>query len=178
MKLPTQYEWLSKEGSPLILVEALRLYGTKEIVGSKHNPKILLWAQEIGGWVASYYKADEIAWCGLFVGICAKRANFPFSQSMLSAKAWLKWGSVESEAMFGDVLVFNRNGGGHVGFYVGEDKLCYHVLGGNQGDEVSIVRIKKDRLLGIRRCKWRISQPANVRKIVLSSKGSISSNEA
>lgn len=41
---------------------------------------------------------------------------------------------------------------GHVGFYVGEDAKGYYVLGGNQGDKVSVVRIAKDRLLpnGIR----------------------------
>ena len=36
--------------------------------------------------------------------------------------------------MLGDILTFKRNGGGHVGLYVGEDKDCYHVLGGNQGN--------------------------------------------
>jgi len=172
------YEWLNNEKSPRILVEALNLYGTKEIVGDKHNPEILNWAKEIGGWVADYYKADEIPWCGLFVGICAQRAGFPFNQKMLGAKNWKEWGQSRSIAKLGDVLIFNRDGGGHVGFYIAEDTSAYHVLGGNQGNAVSIVRIEKTRCVAIRQCAWKIAQPKGIRQIYLSSKGILSTNEA
>jgi hypothetical protein len=50
----------------------------------------------------------------------------------------------------GAVLVFEREGGGHVGFYVGEDGTSYHVIGGNQGDAVSVARIAKTRLVASR----------------------------
>jgi len=33
-----------------------------------------------------------------------------------------------------------RNGGGHVFFVVGHDKTYFHLLGGNQGNSVSIVK--------------------------------------
>ena len=62
----------------------------------------------------------------------------------------------------GAVVVFWRispnSGKGHVGFYVGEDGEAYYVLGGNQGDAVSVVRISRDRLLkgGVR---WPASVP-------------------
>jgi cell wall-associated NlpC family hydrolase len=79
--------------------------------------------------------------------------------------------------MLGDVLVFSRDGGGHVGIYVGEDAKTYRVLGGNQGDKVSIVPILKTRCVGIRRTNWKISQPKNVRKIFLSESGTLSTNE-
>jgi cell wall-associated NlpC family hydrolase len=79
--------------------------------------------------------------------------------------------------MLGDVLLFSRGSGGHVGIYVGEDEKCYHVLGGNQGDAVSIVRIQKVRCIGIRRTDWSRAQPSNVRVIRLSSNGVISNNE-
>lgn len=175
--LPNKYKWLENEKFPKILLEALKLYGTKEIKGGQHNPEIISWAQELGGWVSDYYKADEIAWCGLFMGICAKRAGYEFTQEVLSARAWLKWGIPSSKPMLGDVLIFSRDGGGHVGLYVGEDKNCFHVLGGNQGDSVSIVRIVKARLIGSRRCKWKIGQPKNIRQIRLSNEGEISTNE-
>jgi hypothetical protein len=42
--------------------------------------------------------------------------------------------------------VFTRSGGGHVGLYVGEDATHYHVLGGNQANLVSIMRLAKGRL--------------------------------
>jgi len=73
---------------------------------------------------------------------------------------------------------FSRASGGHVGIYVGEDDKCYHVLGGNQGDAVSIVRIQKVRCIGIRRTKWSVAQPENVRVIKLTSTGVVSTNEA
>jgi hypothetical protein len=80
--------------------------------------------------------------------------------------------------MLGDVLVFTRHGGGgHVGFYVGEDETCYHVLGGNQSNMVNTTRILKSRCFGIRRCPWRVVQPTNVRVIQLAATGSISNNE-
>ena len=80
--------------------------------------------------------------------------------------------------MLGDVLVFARGKSGHVGIYVGEDASAFHVLGGNQSDRVMIKRIAKARLLGVRRCPWRINQPGNVRVVRLSGGGSLSTNEA
>ena len=169
---------MKQEKGPRILLNAIALIGTKEFVGKKHNITIINWAKEIGGWIGKYYDRDEIPWCGLFVGICAARANFAFNQKMLSAKSWLEWGTEQKTAMLGDVLVFNRKGGGgHVGFYVGEDKECYHVLGGNQNNEVNVTRIDKKRLLGVRRCTWRVMQPTNVRVVHLEPEGTISTNE-
>jgi len=126
------YDWLKEEKSPRILVQAVKLIGTKEIVGKEHNPDILFWAKE------------------------------------LKAK----------EPMLGDVLTFKRDGGGHVGIYVGEDKTHYHVLGGNQSNMVNVVRIAKTRLFKARRTLWKIAQPANVRKVYLEPKGIITTNEA
>jgi cell wall-associated NlpC family hydrolase len=80
--------------------------------------------------------------------------------------------------MLGDVLTFKRDGGGHVGIYVGEDDKHYHVLGGNQGNSVSISRIAKTRLYKARRTTWKIAQPANVRVVKLEAKGVITTNEA
>lgn len=171
-----KYSELKKVKAPKILVEAIKLFGTKEIVGPQHNPIIISWAEELG--LKSVYTNDEIPWCGLFVAICCKRANKEVVNSPLWARDWLNFGTKEYIAMLGDVLIFSRNGGGHVGFYVGEDKKCYHVLGGNQGNEVSVTRINKDRCIGIRRTKWTNSKPIEVAQIFLSDKGEISTNEA
>jgi hypothetical protein len=65
-----------------------------------------------------------------------------------------------------------------VGLYVGEDVSAYHVLGGNQSDRVMIKRIAKNRLLGIRRCPWRVNEPVNVKPVKLAASGSLSTNEA
>lgn len=176
--LPKNYRWLEREGAPKILVEALKEYGTMEVVGPSHNPKILSWANEYGGWVADFYKEDEIPWCGLFIGICAKRAGYPFNQKILAAKEWVNWGVSSPVPELGDVLVFSRTGGGHVGLYVGEDSAAYHVLGGNQSNAVNITRIAKSRLVAARRSPFKIGKPNNVRRIMLAPEGQVSDNEA
>ena len=171
-----QYEWLSKETSPKVIVEAVKLYGTKEIVGKQHSKEILSWAEEVG--LGKVYKADETAWCGLYASIVVKRAGFDVVKDPLWARNWNNFGTKQDVAMLGDVLVFVRDGGGHVGFYVGEDATCYHVLGGNQSNMVNTTRILKSRCIGIRRCDWKNSQPKEVRVIKLEAQGSVSTNEA
>lgn len=158
-----------------MIVEALKLYGTKEIVGKEHNPVIIGWAKETG--LESVYTADEIPWCGLVMAVIAKRAGKEIPVAPLWALNWAKFGVEVQSPMLGDVLTFRRPGGGHVGLYVGEDKICYHVLGGNQGNAFNIARIEKSRLYRVRRPVYSIAQPPNVRKIYLSATGSISKNE-
>jgi len=173
------YDFLKNENSPKILVEAKKLLGVKEIVGDKHNPVILGWAKILG--LENIYKTDEIAWCGLFMGYVVHMAglDIPFSyKEGLWALKWNNFGTKQRIAMLGDVLTFKRKNGGHVGLYVGEDETCYHVLGGNQNNSVSIVRIEKSRLSQVRRTAWKIKQPANVRVVKLNSNGKISENES
>lgn len=167
-----RYAWLADEHSPRMLVEALKLYGIKEVVGEKHNQTILDWADEVG--VGNLYQADEIPWCGLFVAVVAKRGGKAVPTSPLWARNWAKWGDA-CEPELGCVLVFSRESGGHVGLYVGEDSQCYHVLGGNQGNRVCITRIEKNRLIASR-CSYKV-KPRNVRKIVIMAEGNVSTNE-
>jgi uncharacterized protein (TIGR02594 family) len=170
------YAWLKKETAPKILVEAVKHIGTKEIVGKQHNPTILSWAKALG--LEKVYTNDEIPWCGLFVAYCAHAAGLDVVKHPLWALNWNKYGNVAKVAMLGDVLTFTRNGGGHVGFYVGEDATHYHVLGGNQNNSVSVSRIEKSRLSQARRTAWKIAQPASVRVVHLEAKGIVTTNEA
>jgi uncharacterized protein (TIGR02594 family) len=170
------YDWLKSEKSPKILVEAVKHIGVKEIVGSKHNPVILEWAKSLK--LRSIYTNDEIPWCGLFVAYCAHAQGLQVVQRPLWALNWAKYGNRVEVPMLGDVLTFKRNGGGHVGIYVGEDDKYYHVLGGNQNNSVSVTRIAKSRLYQARRTAWKHSQPDNVRRVILEAKGYISTNES
>lgn len=80
------------------------------------------------------------------------------------------------EAGAGRVLVFERAGGGHVGFYVGKDLTSYHVLGGNQGDKVSVVRLEKSRYISRRSP---IERPVVGKTVMKAIAGvPLSSNEA
>jgi len=175
MAIPAQYAWLSKETGPRMLVEALKLFGTVEVGGSRDNPTIIAWAGEVG--LAKTYSHDSIPWCGLFIAVVAKRAGKEVVDSPLWALSWADFGKPSPSPMLGDVLTFKRNGGGHVALYVGEDSGAFHCLGGNQSDQVCITRIAKSRLYRARRPIYNV-QPANVRKITLAASGGLSKNEA
>lgn len=173
------YSYLSKEISPQILVQAKLLLGTKEIFGNVHSEVIMGWAKDLG--LEKIYTSDEIAWCGLFILEVCKRANVETNltpKQALWALNWSKFGTKQPVAMLGDILTFKRKGGGHVGIYVGEDDVCYHILGGNQSNMVNITRIEKSRLNSIRRTNWKVKQPTNVRVIKIESNGVISKNES
>lgn len=174
--LPAIYAWLAEEPGPIMLKKALELYGVKETAGAGNTPEIMKWAKEMGGGVAKVYTADSIPWCGLFTGIVAQRAGKPLPASPLWARAWASWGKPSPQAGLGDVLVFVRQGGGHVGLYIGEDADAYHVLGGNQSDGVNIKRIAKSRCIAARR-SYRVT-PKNVRRVFIKAGGGLSANEA
>lgn len=172
--LPEKYKWLASEPGPKMILEGLKIYGTVETSGKADNPVILGWAKECG---INHYFHDDIAWCGLTIAVIACRAGKPVPAKPLWAANWGSWGNKAIVAMLGDVLCFKRPGGNHVALYIGEDNLTYHILGGNQGDRVSITRILKERCWAIRRPDYGI-QPLNVRKIILTADGTISKNEA
>ena len=65
--------------------------------------------------------------------------------------------------------------GGHVGFYVGEDAVAYHVLGGNQGDAVTIARIARSRCVARR---WPAGPPVIGKPVLRSATGRLSRDEA
>ena len=177
VQLPTAYAWLARETGPRVLVEALDLFGTRETPGAASNPVILGWAKEVG--VAGAYVNDGIAWCGLMTAVVVKRAGFEPVKAPLWARNWAAFGTKAAVPSLGDILVFERpGGGGHVGLYVGENASAFYVLGGNQGDQVSIAPVAKSRLLAARRCPWKLAQPAGVRPIRLAVSGALSTNEA
>lgn len=174
--VPTRYADLAKEGAPKMLVEALKLHGVLEVPGSGNNSTIMGWASELG--IRSIYTADSIPWCGLFAAIVAKRADKEVVKDPLWALNWGTFGTHTKTPGLGDILTFKRDGGGHVGLYVGEDETAYHVLGGNQSNSVCITRIAKSRLYQARTPEWKVAKPANVRRIWRTSTGKLSSNEA
>ena len=163
---------------PAWYAEAERLKGTRETPGAKSNPAILGWARGLGGWVAGFYKADSTPWCGLFVGhlLAATLPAERLPENPLSALAWRDFGVELKSPAIGAVLVFKRPGGGHVGLYAGEDAQAYHVLGGNQSDQVNVCRVAKSRCVAIRWPKT-VSLPSSG-GVALAGGGALSSNEA
>ena len=133
------------------LIEATRLVTTREIKGPEHNPVIMNWAKDLN----VGYASDEVAWCGLFVGHCigSQLPDEGLPSKLLGAQTWKRFGH-RVKPQFGSVLVFWRSKPtswkGHVGFYWGEDKTHFHVLGGNQSNAVNVKRITKKRLIDAR----------------------------
>lgn len=124
---------------------AYKYLGTTETPGAGNTEEIMKWPKVIGGDVEKEYTADSIPWCALFMAFCMAQTGIKPVDTPLWALNWAKFGKKLSAPAFGCILVFKRDGGGHVGFYVSEDSSYFHVLGGNQSDMVSITRVAKNR---------------------------------
>jgi uncharacterized protein (TIGR02594 family) len=95
------------------------------------------------------------AWCAAFVNASLDKSGRQGTGKM-NARSFMDWGQPVDQPQPGDVAVFSRgdpNGWqGHVGFYQGTNPDgSYSILGGNQGDSVSLARFAPDSLLGFRR---------------------------
>lgn len=169
---------MAKASEPAWLTAARAKLGTREILGPTHNNALLAFLNTAAKWNGVVWRDDEMPWCGGFVAACLVAAGVEPVKIAARAKSWAGWGALlrPSRLAPGAVLVFEREGGGHVGFYVGEDASTYHVLGGNQGNAVSITRIAKSRLVASR---WPRDCPVNGGPIQLfANSRPVSSNEA
>lgn len=159
---------------PEWLVYARKYLGLKEIPGTGNNPKIIEWLIKLKAW----WKDDETPWCGLFVATCFNECGYPIAKNWMRARAWLDWGVVLRVPAVGAVVIFERKGGGHVGFVVGRDQNeNLMVLGGNQGNKVSIAPFSKDRVLGYRWPQKSVIKIENELPLIESG-ARVSSNEA
>ncbi|RXF75063.1 TIGR02594 family protein [Hansschlegelia zhihuaiae] len=131
------------------LAAARKDLGLKEIVGSRHEPRVVAFFAESG---AAWVKDDETAWCAAFVG--AKLAEIGISGTgKLNARSYLDWGAALTKPAPGAIVVFKRGSSsweGHVAFYLGETATTIRVLGGNQANAVTEAAYAKSSLLGYR----------------------------
>jgi uncharacterized protein (TIGR02594 family) len=157
---------------PAWLEEAYKHEGLKEVPGPRHNPRIQSWLRRLKAW----WTDDETPWCGTFVAHCLEAAGQPIITNWFRARDWASYGANLRAAHVapGALLVFSRAGGGHVGFYVGEDALHYYVLGGNQKNQVRIDPLAKARCIAIR---WPRGVPVTGGPVRMSG-GKVSTNEA
>lgn len=152
--------------------EAKKHIGLKEIKGSAHNSHIIMFWKAIkrGG-----IKDDETPWCAAFVGAMLESVGI-ISSRYESAKSYEKWGIKLDDPVYGCVVVFTRDGGGHVGFVVGQDKSGnLLVLGGNQGDAVNVKAFKRDRVTSYR---WPAGVAIPSKALPVMSSVDFSRNEA
>ena len=136
--MSTQAPWLAKARQHL---------GLSEIPGKSTAPTIARWLRELRAW----WDSDEVPWCGTFVAAVMREAGIDLPRHWYRARAWLDWGMPIYEPAPGCVVVYERAGGGHVGFVVGRDERGrLMTLGGNQSNRVSIAPFDPSRVLGYR----------------------------
>lgn len=134
---------------PTWLAHAWSLLGEREITGAGDNARILALYRDAGH---PEIRHDETAWCAAFAGACLERARIRSTRSLM-ARSYLAWGQPIGEARLGAVTVLSRGEDralGHVGFLVGATDASVVLLGGNQGDAVSVAAFPRARLLGFR----------------------------
>lgn len=129
---------------------AQRFVGVKETPGATSTPLVLAMLQLDGAWP----KDDAVPWCSAFTNFVAWLLRLPRSKS-LAARSWLQVGrpiELEEAQPDNDVVVLERDGGGHVGFFAGlegDDRVL--ILGGNQHDGVNVSAFPRAHVLGVRR---------------------------
>jgi uncharacterized protein (TIGR02594 family) len=136
------------------LISARSELGQRERPGNADNPRITDFFRRVGHPEVQH---DEVAWCAAFVGAMLEAAGYQSTRSLM-ARSYLSWGTSLTSGRPGAVAVFRRDGdpgAGHVAFWLGESGDRIRVLGGNQGDAVSITTIAKGDLLGLR---WPVAQ--------------------
>lgn len=127
---------------PAWLTEARRHLGVAEVPGPEHSSVIQSWLYKLRAW----WIDDETPWCGVFVAACMDATGIPLPKNWMRAKAWAEWGSRLSAPVPGCIVVFERQGGGHVGFVVAKTANGnLMVIGGNQGNRVSIAPFDRTR---------------------------------
>ena len=131
------------------MVEAKKVLGLHE---TRDRAVLAKWLKSDGKTLGD---PSKLPWCGDFVDTAIKLAlpDEPrpgkLGENPYWALNWLLFGKACNPA-YGAVVAFERPGGGHVGFLVGQDEKRFYVLGGNQGDTVSVTPIDRGRARGYR----------------------------
>lgn len=159
------------------LAAGMEPYGWHEV---RDNARLRAWLLSDGRTLGDP-KAQP--WCGDYAETAIRLGlpNEPFpgalGQNPYWARNWALFGRPTAPT-FGCVGVWSRGSGGHVGFIIGHDASAWHVLGGNQGDRVSVTRISKTarELLATR---WPATFPARPINLPTRSAGNLtlSTNE-
>jgi uncharacterized protein (TIGR02594 family) len=133
--------------------------GLAEVPGAKHNAKIIkMYADTGNAWVTD----DETPWCAAFVGSVLAQCGIK-GTGKLNARSYLDWGQKIDlkDARRGDVVILSRGASktqGHVAFFDSIDGNKVMLLGGNQGDKVSIAPFLVRNVLGVRRAPTQTSR--------------------
>ena len=157
------------------MIEAKKVMGLHE---TRDRAVLAKWLKSDGKTLGD---PSKLPWCGDFVDTAIELAlpDEPrpgkLGENPYWALNWLLFGKACNPA-YGAVVAFERPGGGHVGFLVGQDEKRFYVLGGNQGDSVSVTPIDRGRARGYRWPTTYNGRPGDLPK--MKSGSASSKNEA
>lgn len=127
------------------VAEAYKWLGTAEIPGARHNNAVVRFLQSIAAWV----RDDETPWCAGFVGYCLKQAGLPTTGSLM-ARSYERYGRTLNAFYKGCIVVLHsgnpKKPQGHVGFGIKATRTHVLILGGNQGNKVSLAWFPRSRV--------------------------------
>ena len=137
---PAEPAWLTLARGDLGVVEG---------VGKSNNPKVVRFFADAG---FAGVKDDAVAWCAASVGAWLARAGRKPSGS-LAARSYEAWGVGLAEPRLGCIGVKRRGSSswqGHVGIVVGASRDKVFMVGGNQGDAVTVAAFPRSEFTGFR----------------------------
>lgn len=133
-----------------VLFEMLSHYGMQEVSGTQSNPEIIAFFKELGYNIND----DETSWCAASLNYYLKKCGYEHT-GKLDAKSFLKLPVVVLQPSLGDIVVLWREDPsswkGHVGLFINWNTKYVWLLGGNQGNSLSVAAYPRERVLGCRR---------------------------
>lgn len=142
---------LEVDGAPAWFNAGLKLQGTEEKKGRRSNPVVLKMFADVGH---EEITNTDTPWCAAYVGAMLERSGIKCTKA-LTARSYLKWGVELEDPRPGCIVVMWRGArddgfSGHIGFFVREEGEFIWMLGGNQGDAVSVAKFRKSKILAYR----------------------------
>lgn len=139
MAMPTVPPWLA-----WWLVELSK--NIKEVPGTEASGRIISYHNH----TTLKATSDEVAWCSAAMCCCFDELGLASTRSA-AARSWLGYGVKLKAFKLGAIAVFERGPteslAGHVAIALSEDNNLVQVIGGNQGNAISIAKFPKSKLI-------------------------------
>lgn len=135
---------------PSWLTWARSQIGTREIVGSEHNPVVVGYWK--AGKVALHVSDDEVPWCAAFVAAALESTGYESTRNGRARSYAESAKFLTCDMRLGAVVCLSSSAGpanGHVGFLEGISDTHVALCGGNQSNAVSVAQFPKNRIVRV-----------------------------
>jgi uncharacterized protein (TIGR02594 family) len=147
--------------------------GVKEAAGNDDNPRIVEYLSSVPNAGQTH---DSTPWCAGFANWCLEQSGHPTTQSLM-ARSFLGYGKA-CKPQKGCIVVLKRGKppNGHVGFYSHAKDGRVFLLGGNQGDGVSLASFPESDVIDYRMPSDVVKLDRKVLGTVAAGGGAVVSN--